>query len=1157
VADNTIDGALEKMGTALAPLEAIFTAPRALETGLNSLGYASPPNVDMAALQVPDVGPLIDALRAVTGATKAQRADFTIMAGLYADLALALEDVIADIAALADALPTAFAAAGDYVQRTNIDDELPRILLDALVMEAVGEATPKVYNALLLLGIFRRVEVAAQPANYVLQHVRARVEWEAIGTLFSNPRKLFVDTYHWGLADFDAELLLSNLGLLLQSFGAHVALRDMPRALEERLGGRAMPEAVADPSPQLILDFSGGVGESSYRLDLSIHRARASAPGAIDGGIELVPRFDGTAVATFPLVGILKLVLEAELDLEDAVALAVRPGAVTLRSGLTGPGAIGSASGRLGLGVRVVPPTGERPALLTFPGGSRLDADQIYLLGGAALALGGDPDPFIGAGVVGGRALITMAQADGFLAKLLPAEGIKAEFELGVTWSQKGGVHFEGSGALEIPIPIHQKLGPIALEVIRVRVGIAQQGLQLGIGITGGLALGPIAASVEDIGVRGDLSFQPGNLGPVGLALSFKPPRGAGLSIKAGPVGGGGYLFFDPDAEQYAGIMQLSFQAIKLTAIGLVTTRMPDGSKGFSMLIIITAEFPPIQLGYGFTLNGAGGLLGVNRTFKVDVLRAGIQQRTLGSILFPKDPIRNAPQIVSDLNAVFPPALGRFVFGPMIALGWGSPTLLKIEIGLVLELPSPVRLALMGRISLALPTEEEAVLSIHLDVLGVIDFDKGEASVDATIYDSRIAIFTITGDMAMRANWTGSPAFAMAIGGFNPRFQPPGTFPSLKRLAISLSTGDNPRLRLEAYLAVTSNTLQTGAHLDAYAAIDLGRIIGKFSVAAWMGFDVLLQFIPLSLIAEMGAGVALKHNDDVLFGVDLHLTLTGPAPWHAWGEASFDFFGHRAIPLDVTIGEAAPPVEELVADALAALVEAIKAVSAWTAQLPPSGDMLASFRPLPPADGIVAHPLGDLTLRQRVVPLNLTISKFGNATPSGARSFQLSASVNGTPASPAPQPVKDYFAPAQFFEMTDDEKLARPSFEPLESGIRFGAGGASHGVPVPAELGYESRTIDLRRQVVVHLAPYAIAQATIDSLAQVAAGGLATAGGSADRYAWSGPAIKVNAPRYTVAGTDDLVARDGPHESYTEALASDQASGADSQIVRDYESVTP
>jgi hypothetical protein len=48
-----------------------------------------------------------------------------------------------------------------------------------------------------------------------------------------------------------------------------------------------------------------------------------------------------------------------------------------------------------------------------------------------------------------------------------------------------------------------------------------------------------------------------------------------------------------------------------------------------------------------------------------------IKNRTLDSILFP-DPttmIANAPKILSDMNAMFPPCEGRFVVGPMIQLG--------------------------------------------------------------------------------------------------------------------------------------------------------------------------------------------------------------------------------------------------------------------------------------------------------------------------------------------------------------------------------------------------------------------------------------------------------------------------------------------------------
>ena len=75
-------------------------------------------------------------------------------------------------------------------------------------------------------------------------------------------------------------------------------------------------------------------------------------------------------------------------------------------------------------------------------------------------------------------------------------------------------------------------------------------------------------------------------------ALGFKPPNGIGLSVDAGVVRGGGYLFFDAERGEYAGALELSFaEFLSIKAIGLITTRMPDGSKGFSLLIVMSVEF--------------------------------------------------------------------------------------------------------------------------------------------------------------------------------------------------------------------------------------------------------------------------------------------------------------------------------------------------------------------------------------------------------------------------------------------------------------------------------------------------------------------------------------------------------------------------------------
>ena len=126
----------------------------------------------------------------------------------------------------------------------------------------------------------------------------------------------------------------------------------------------------------------------------------------------------------------------------------------------------------------------------------------------------------------------------------------------------------------------------------------------------------------------------------------FKPPTGVGLAIDAAIVRGGGFLSFDSDKGQYSGAMFLEFEMaekISVKAIGLLTTRMPDGSKGYSLVVIIFAEgFTPIQLGLGFALTGIGGLLAINRTFDEEALRAGLKNHTLDSVMFPQgsDPQR-------------------------------------------------------------------------------------------------------------------------------------------------------------------------------------------------------------------------------------------------------------------------------------------------------------------------------------------------------------------------------------------------------------------------------------------------------------------------------------------------------------------------------------
>ena len=133
------------------------------------------------------------------------------------------------------------------------------------------------------------------------------------------------------------------------------------------------------------------------------------------------------------------------------------------------------------------------------------------------------------------------------------------------------------------------------------RTGRRKFGLELGAAVSG--QLGPLQFMLDGVGVDTNVAFQAGNAGPFDIALGFKPPNGAGLAIEGGGFTGGGFLIFDRAERRVRGRTRAEVRgAIRITALGIVSTRMPDGSAGFSLLIVIASEIPPIQLPFGFML---------------------------------------------------------------------------------------------------------------------------------------------------------------------------------------------------------------------------------------------------------------------------------------------------------------------------------------------------------------------------------------------------------------------------------------------------------------------------------------------------------------------------------------------------------------------------
>lgn len=1115
------------------------------------LGWELPPAVDDIGLAGLDVSALLAKIEVVfemrvsidvngDGSVSA-----TAQTGAYADLLLEATKFVTAVVNLAENLPATLAASGDYVSKTQIDKQLAVRIVDLVLMEYVLGEFQFLFLVLQFLGIFTLENLPADHSIYQTAHVRHVIHFDRIGLLFSNFTGLLKQVYGWGSATFDPLRLLIYFGRLLQSCRTQGRLLRLPRRVEEKLLGRPVPEADTTPMPQLLIEMTEGAGGISGSMGLGAYGLRPSAPGGTDGGIGFYPFLSGTADLSFQLADEIFLDIDSTVDLTGGVVLFLRPGqAMSAKSSFLGSGAgAAMATGRLGIRLRYGADSLPPNSLLSLPGGSTLQVQQMYL-GSGVQNNGGAFDAFVEAGLKGGQLIITLDQADSFLKDILPDGGIKAGFDLLIGWSSDRGVYFQGGAQLQLSLPLHVSLGPIDLQTLTVVLGIQAGELQLETSFSASAALGPIQATVDRIGITTDLKFKPGNLGVLDLALAFKPPNGLGLAIDAGVVAGGGYISFDPAKGQYAGILQLALlDTIQITVIGVVDTIMPDGSSGFSFLLIITFTLPPIQLSFGFTLNGVGGLGGVNRTMSVDALHAGFRAHTLNSVLFPPDPIANAPQIISDIRNFFPPAQGRYLFGPLLEIGWGTPTLITLTIGVILEIPDPIRIAILGLIDAGLPDKDLPLIELHIDILGIIDFGAKTLSIDGSLYDSHVLIYGLSGDLAFRLSWGDNPNFVYSLGGFNPHFNTDGlNVPQLKRMSVSIGDGDNPRISSNSYMAVTSNSLQFGANVEAYAAA------GGFSIHGYLGFDVLIIISPFSFEFDFSAGFDVAFEGATLLGLTVNGTLSGTNPWHIHGDATITllFFSVSAS-VDLTWGDSTQaklPAKPVLPD----LTQALKDPRNWNAALPPGATVAVTLATQKP-DGTTlrVHPMGTLAVKETVVPLDLPITRYGNATPSDGTQFSIqSVSINSKPE--ATQTIQDYFAPGQFLTLNDADKLSKPAFEKFDAGVYIGSSAILNGQDSPRTVNYQEIYIDdpagFSRRSRFYQMPadihMALSAQGAGFLSQVKTTGLA-------KYS-AGPttgAVSVAEPSYVVTSVTDLNIRSdivaGGGSTYFQAQARLQA----------------
>ncbi len=1039
------------------PLVEALDDGESVKAFLNEFGYEPPAVVDVFQEFHAVLGNIIDIIDDIENNLD-NKSELEYLK-LFIKAAKTLADAIKTANNLSDALNSLYPQ--DFLNDTNIVNRLPEQLINYLTVKALEKQLPIAHNILRTMGIIN-IELVEQNGPHKVSYTKREILWDKMGDYLNDPVSAMETTYNWTGAEISFTKLIENLRVLGLSLNLYSEVTSAdPRALQVfNNGADIVTEQNARSIRILKFPLLQDLTDALSVELLPIYNAAKTAPVGAGLGVFFDPgnglEIPITEHLTFKIKYTGNSRLNAGITLQHGQE-------VQMVTNVFDNGTVNGFELKNFVPEFVFEKEDEPIVIFNTPIGAKLQFKSW------AVRMGFEDNEsiFVETDIKALSLILSSKEGDGFIKELLPADELKVDFDFTLGFSQKSGLYFKGSSALEIKLPVHIELGPIELQsaVIAIKPNDGEIPIEFGTTIKG--SLGPLSAVVENVGVKFNISFPPnnsGNMGPFNLDLGFKPPNGVGLSIDASVVKGAGYLYIDADRGEYAGALELTFnEFLSLKAIGLISTKMPDGSEGFSLLVIITAEFT-IQLGFGFVFLGAGGLLGLHRTAKLTPLAEGVQTGATANLLFPTNVVENAPQIISDIRVFFPILQNHFLIGPMVKIGWGQPPIIDVALGIIIEIRtdnggSVERIAILGVLKCILPDEDKVVLKLQINFIGAIDFTAKYLFFFASIFDSRILYITIEGGMGLLVAWGDNSDFVLTVGGFHPRFNPPPLpFPVPKRLSINILNESWGKIRVSGYFAVTTNTVQFGAHLEVKFGFDGFKVEGSF------GMDVLFQFDPFFFIVEISGKVSLKVFGAGLFSITLKFSLEGPTPWRAkgYGKLKILFVTFKAR-FDETWGERKNtklgPIE-----VMPIIAKELNNRQNWEAIAPAKRQLLVSLReiPEPGADQpnpIVLHPLGRIKITQRAVPFKRTIDKVGNQKPSDANHFDLVDLPNKFDWG---VDVMESFAPGQYYNKKASDLLTEKATRKYTGGKYITAkdGGLRTAKMVVRHVRYELQTID-------------------------------------------------------------------------------------------------
>ena len=718
------------------------------------------------------------------------------------------------------------------------------------------------------------------------------------------------------------------------------------------------------------------------------------------------------------------------VSLAQGWALAIS-GAVNAAGGVIFPRGGPGAALNGGLTVQLALQYTGEPIELGLPAGPHVTLGNFSV--GAETAIGINGEPKVQWTISLSQAELSLV-ADAVAALL--GNNLKMPIDLKLVADPESGLSVQGGG-IRASLPTNISLPGVEIGGLELEVslpgGAGRLEFGFGINFTASLPGFPvISVAATGLGARFPFSIGADSLGLGGVEPV--PPNGLGIDLNLPIISGGGFLQ-DIGSGAYGASLDLNLLAVDIKAFGLL--QLPVHGKDLSFIAIISAEFPfpGIDLSFGFALAGVGGIVGINRRLDTAALETAIFDGSANRLLFPVDPSAHAPAIIATMGKVFPEAKNHIVVGPILKVTWGG-RIVSMVAAVVADLPDPLQFTIIGIVEMAMPDPLAPAIFMHATFSGAFEISPTPGySLSGRLEGSNLTGMPLSGDVFFLLRGGSDPQFVFSAGGFHPRYVAPKGVPDgVQRLHLSMTPPGVPGLRAEAYLAITTNTVQFGARLE------LCDEIAGCGVDGWFGFDTLFKWDPaFSFSIRASAGVAVQVLGETLMGINIDLLLEGPSQWHVQGTGSIRLFlFHVSLDFEHRWGPS-PTDGGAVITPQAALISALAEASNWSGNPPPGDSSVVSLsvsaRNVISA-GQTIHPLGSVTVRQGAVPLDIAISRFQQKLINPPQTLSMGLAKEAL--------VQDWFPPGELLNLSEDDKFQWPAFEYWNSGARLKASDAIH-----------------------------------------------------------------------------------------------------------------